>query len=51
MARVARLVAEGMPHHVVQRGNRRQQVFFSDGDKEAYLGMKNRAEPNKSRNC
>ena len=37
MARVARLVAEGMPHHVVQRGNRRQQVFFSDGDKEAYL--------------
>lgn len=26
-----------MPHHVVQRGNRRQQVFFSDHDRKAYL--------------
>ncbi len=25
-----------MPHHVTQRGNRRQQTFFSDGDYAAY---------------
>lgn len=25
-----------MPHHVTQRGNRRQQVFFGDDDYEAY---------------
>jgi hypothetical protein len=29
MARVARVVAPGLPHHVTQRGNRRQRVFFS----------------------
>lgn len=37
MPRVARVVAEGMPHHVIQRGNRRQQVFFGDDDREYYL--------------
>ncbi len=36
-ARTARLVAENTPHHVLQRGNRRQNVFFSEEDKEAYL--------------
>lgn len=36
-ARTARLVAENLPHHVLQRGNRRQNVFFSEKDKEAYL--------------
>ena len=35
MARLAKLVIPGMPHHVTQRGNRRQQTFFNDGD---YLG-------------
>ena len=28
-----------MPHHVTQRGNRRQQTFFGDGDYRAYLGL------------
>jgi putative transposase len=37
MARVARIVGPGMPHHVTQRGNRRQQTFFSDDDYRAYL--------------
>jgi len=32
MARIARVVAEGMPHHITQRGNRRQKTFFSDED-------------------
>jgi putative transposase len=36
MARLARVVAAGVPHHVTQRGNRRQQVFFSAEDYEAY---------------
>jgi putative transposase len=36
MARLARVVAAGLPHHVTQRGNRRQPVFFGDDDYEAY---------------
>ncbi len=36
MARLARVVAPGIPHHVTQRGNRRQQVFFGDDDYLAY---------------
>ena len=39
MARLARLVVPGMPHHVTQRGNRRQPTFFNDGDYAAYLGL------------
>ena len=36
MARLARAVAAGVPHHVTQRGNRRQQTFFCDEDYAAY---------------
>ena len=37
MARLLRIVVAGMPHHVTQRGNRRQQVFFfGDGDYALY---------------
>jgi putative transposase len=36
MARLARVVIPGLPHHVTQRGNRRQKVFFEDGDYELY---------------
>ena len=39
MARIARVVAVGHPHHVTQRGNRRQQVFFQDEDYLAYLDL------------
>jgi putative transposase len=39
MARIARVVAPGVPHHVTQRGNRRQQTFFTDEDYQAYLGL------------
>ena len=39
MARVARVVAPGYPHHVTQRGNRRQQTFFSDDDYRAYVRL------------
>jgi len=39
MARLARVVAPGCPHHVTQRGNRRQQTFFCDADYRAYLNL------------
>jgi REP-associated tyrosine transposase len=39
MPRVARLVLPGHPHHVTQRGNRRQPTFFSDADYGPYLGL------------
>ena len=38
MARLPRLVVPHYPHHIVQRGNRRLDVFFGDGDRIAYLG-------------
>ena len=37
MPRVARIVIPGCPHHVTQRGNNRQDVFFVDDDRLAYL--------------
>lgn len=37
MARLARLVVPGYPHHVTQRGNRRQKTFFSDDDYREYI--------------
>lgn len=39
MARLARLVIPDLPHHVTQRGNRRGQTFFEDGDYALYLDL------------
>jgi putative transposase len=39
MARIARVIAPGFPHHVTQRGNRRQQTFFGDKDYRAYVNL------------
>lgn len=39
MPRSARIVFPGIAHHVVQRGNRRQRLFFDDRDRRAYLGL------------
>ncbi len=39
MARIARVVLPDYPHHVTQRGNRRQRVFFSDEDYQTYLAL------------
>ncbi|MFQ5423562.1 MAG: transposase [Phycisphaerae bacterium] len=39
MPRVARTVVPGVPHHVTQRGNNRQDVFFADDDRRVYLAM------------
>ncbi len=34
---MARAVAAGSPHHVVQRGNNRAPVFFDEEDRSRYL--------------
>ena len=39
MPRFQRLVVEGFPHHVTQRGVRRQKTFFTDRDYRAYLDI------------
>ena len=39
MARLARVVVPGLPHHVTQRGNNRGRTFFEDGDYALYLDM------------
>ena len=39
MARLARIVAPGSPHHVTARGNRREPIFFEDGDQDIYCDL------------
>src|SRR4030042_2625995 len=39
MPRIARIVVPHFPHHVIQRGNRRQNVFFSESDKRLYIKL------------
>ena len=39
MARIARIVIPDVPHHVTQRGNRREPVFFEEGDYARYLAF------------
>src|ERR1700726_4703148 len=39
MARLGRIVAAGFPHHVTQRGNRRQTIFFEPADYALYRDL------------
>src|SRR5579872_2408201 len=39
MARLARLVIPGLPHHVTQRGNGRARTFFRDADYALYRDL------------
>lgn len=39
MARIARVVVPGYPHHVTQRGSRRQPTFFNESDYQLYLNI------------
>ncbi|MHB8405760.1 MAG: transposase [Gammaproteobacteria bacterium] len=34
---MARVICTGIPHHVTQRGNRREDVFFTEADRTTYL--------------
>jgi len=36
---MARVIVPEVPHHVTQRGNRRQRTFFRPADYEAYLNL------------
>jgi putative transposase len=37
MPRIARVVAAGLPHHITQRGNYRQDVFLDSDDRIQYI--------------
>ena len=37
MARIARVIATKYPHHITQRGNRRQDTFFCSDDYAYYI--------------
>ena len=39
MPRIARICAEGYPHHITQRGNNKEKVFFDNADKRFYLDV------------
>jgi hypothetical protein len=39
MPRTARVVVAGAPHHVIQRGNRRQTTFFGERDYRLYRAI------------
>lgn len=39
MARIARVVIPSIPHHITQRGNRRQQTFFGEADYKYYIQL------------
>jgi len=39
MARIARVVVPGIPHHITQRGNRRMQTFFNNHDYQVYVRL------------
>jgi putative transposase len=39
MTRLARIVVPNCPHHVTQRGNRREPIFFEDRDQEVYCDL------------
>ena len=39
MPRIARVTVPSVPHHITQRGNRRQKTFFSNKDYAAYIDL------------
>ncbi|MFH0888320.1 MAG: transposase [Planctomycetota bacterium] len=39
MPRIARVVAVDFPHHIIQRGNNRQKVFFAIDTRKKYLEL------------
>lgn len=39
MARLSRLTLPGYPHHIIQRGNNRQAIFLSSGDRQFLLDL------------
>jgi len=44
IARIGRFVVPDLPHHVTQRGNRREKVFFGDDDYALYRDLLHEAK-------
>lgn len=49
MPRIARAVAIGYPHHIIQRGNNREKIFHDQDDRKQYLSLLKKYW--KKRNC
>ncbi len=39
MPRIGRVVAAGFPHHIIQRGNNRENIFFEKNDRKQYMTL------------
>jgi len=39
MPRTARIVVPEVPHHITQRGNHKQDIFFVEDDRYVYLEL------------
>lgn len=39
MGRAARIMVPGVDHHITQRGNKRQEVFFAGEDRRVFLDL------------
>lgn len=48
MARIARVVVRGVPHHVTHRGNRREPLFFEADDYRVYRQLGGAARRHRS---
>jgi putative transposase len=44
MARRPRVVVSAYPHHIIQRGNNRQVIFFTEDDYHAYVAALRQAK-------
>jgi hypothetical protein len=42
MARLLRMVIPDVPHHITQRGNRRERTFFEDGDYALFVDVQDK---------
>ena len=39
MARLARVIAVGVPHHITQRGSARRFILQEEADRKVYLDL------------
>jgi hypothetical protein len=45
MARLARVIAVGVPHHITQRGNARRFILQDETDRKVYLDLLRQSVP------
>jgi putative transposase len=39
MLRITKAVASEFPHHIIQRGNNKEDIFLDQEDRERYLSL------------